>query len=60
MEYPKAICQDCGKECDISEEVDIRGGNEKGFSHIELWCYCPKCDIETFHPIPSDGCNYPE
>ena len=43
-EYPPAICMDCGKECDITEEVDI------GLGEYELWCYCKDCKIDTFHP----------
>jgi hypothetical protein len=58
--YPEPICQDCGKTCYVTEEVDIGGGNEKGYSHIELWCYCKECNRETNHPIPSDNEYYPE
>lgn len=60
FEYPQPICQDCGELCEQVEEVDIGGGNEPGYSYIELWCYCQKCDLETNHPIPVDGDNYPE
>ncbi|MDR3582466.1 MAG: hypothetical protein P4L67_04305 [Candidatus Pacebacteria bacterium] len=41
---PDPVCMVCGKDCEITEVVDI--GGEK-----ELWCYCPKCDAETFHPL---------
>ena len=33
FQYPTPICQDCGKENEISEEVEIGGGV------IELWGY---------------------
>lgn len=36
----------CRKDCDRTEEVD------NGTGVFELWCYCLKCDIESFHPIP--------
>lgn len=40
-------CMGCSKECSIWEEVSTSwcGGD------FEIWCYCEKCDIETFHPI---------
>jgi hypothetical protein len=38
------VCQQCGKICETKEEVDV------GEDEYELWCYCPDCDIETFHP----------
>lgn len=43
--YPDPICQNCGYRCDTSEEVNT--------PELELWCYCPDCDMETFHPIPT-------
>jgi len=39
-------CMECGESCDIIEEVDILDGE------LNLWCYCPDCDVETFHPLP--------
>ncbi len=45
-EYPDPICMMCEKHCERSEEVDVGGGI------VEVWCYCRKCDVETFHPIP--------
>jgi hypothetical protein len=44
MAYPDPVCQMCGKNCERCEEVKVEIGHE-------LWCYCLKCDIETFHPI---------
>ncbi len=38
---------ECNKECSIWEEVNI---SHMG-TELEIWCYCPECDIETFHPI---------
>jgi len=35
---------DCGKICEVTEEVDI------GSYEFEMWCYCKPCDVETFHP----------
>ncbi len=47
-EYPDAICQTCERECDITEELYTLPYNH---GDLQLWCYCPECDIETFHPI---------
>jgi hypothetical protein len=44
-EYPDPTCMECGEECFVWEEVDIGYGGP-----FEMWCYCKKCDIETFHP----------
>lgn len=44
-EYPPATCMDCGALCDRWEEVDIGNGGP-----YELWCYCTRCAIDTFHP----------
>lgn len=40
-------CMECGKECSIWEEVSTSHGS----GDLEIWCYCPECDIDTFHPI---------
>lgn len=60
IDYPEPICQDCGKRCDITEEVDIgyQENEPEIYSHIELWCYCKECDRETNHRIPKDGEYY--
>lgn len=44
-EYPDAVCMECGGICDRWEEVDTGFGGP-----WELWCYCPRCKVETFHP----------
>lgn len=49
-DYPRSICQMCGEECERSEEVAV-GWTRRG--SLELWCYCSKCDVSTFHPIPA-------
>ena len=43
-------CMMCGNDCDIYEELAVA----KFEDEYELWCYCKKCDIETFHEIPKD------
>lgn len=43
-EFPAPICMVCAKECTRTEVVHVGGGV------FELWCYCEKCDAETFHP----------
>lgn len=48
--YPEATCMYCGKVCDIYEIH--RHDNQ-------LWCYCKKCDVDTFHkPINSEDDDY--
>lgn len=44
-EYPDPTCMECGNECRNNEEVSIGSGGP-----FELWCYCPACKVETFHP----------
>jgi hypothetical protein len=44
-EYKSTACMYCGKDCPIVEEVDTGFGGP-----FELWCYCPDCQVETFHP----------
>ena len=47
LKYPVAICMECGEECERCEEVETTTTGT-----IELWCWCEKCEIDTFHPIP--------
>lgn len=47
--YPEPLCQDCQQPCERFQEVRPA----RIVPEIELWCYCPICNIETFHPIPS-------
>ncbi len=35
-------CQSCFKDCETYEQLHT--GED-----WEWWCYCDKCDIETFH-----------
>lgn len=44
---PCTRCMDCGCDCDVWEEVNIEwhAGGKKDY-----WCYCKKCNTETFHP----------
>lgn len=39
-------CMECGKPCEVVEEVDVY--IQKG--KTDWWCYCRKCNVETFHP----------
>lgn len=43
VEVYNITCQICSKECITHEQVDT--GED-----WEWWCYCPECDMETFHP----------
>lgn len=48
-EIPDATCMICGKEC---KEVElIYTGDDESYLGYELWCYCDKCNIDTFHKI---------
>jgi hypothetical protein len=42
-------CMECGEDCEINEVVDTGYGGP-----YELWCYCPQCDCETFHPSETE------
>ena len=46
IEPPDSVCMMCSEICDTWEHVDI------GMGEHELWCYCEKCDVETFHKLP--------
>lgn len=39
-------CQDCGEDCPVWEIVRT---DWPGLVY-EVWCYCRRCRIETFHP----------
>lgn len=49
-EYPEAKCMDCGQVCHLTQEL-VTAPYAPGCG-LELWCYCPACNVETFHPIP--------
>lgn len=51
-EFPKPICMDCGNECETWEV--LRPEDVTGDKH-EMWCYCEKCKIDTFHEIPDEA-----
>jgi len=38
-------CQNCGKDCQVYKQVNTSMMSE----HLEMWCYCEECDVETFH-----------
>ena len=42
-DWPETTCMMCGEECFVYEY---------DFAAHELWCYCRKCEVETFHPLP--------
>lgn len=44
-EYPPATCMDCGEYCETWELIE----QPTDPSGAEIWCYCRKCNIETFH-----------
>ena len=53
IEYPEPVCMFCGLHCERQEEVSMDALDEWPHEgELELWCYCVKCDVETFHPIP--------
>lgn len=41
--YDPIICMECGELCDIVETHNFGTSNE------EVWGYCKKCKIDTFH-----------
>ncbi len=42
VEVMNTTCQTCGKDCSIYQQL----WTEEDW---EWWCYCPTCDIETWH-----------
>ena len=46
-------CQECGEDCETWEAVCIVAGvhESKNPKDWKIWCYCEKCDIETFHDL---------
>lgn len=42
--YPDPLCMMCGELCDGRSEERFDG------REWELWSYCAKCDVGTFHP----------
>ncbi len=49
LEEISYVCMECEKDCDVVETVWT--GDEESLRGWEVWCYCPSCDVETFHPI---------
>lgn len=49
LEEISYVCMECEKDCDVVETVWT--GDEESLRGWEVWCYCPACDVETFHPI---------
>lgn len=41
--YPEFRCMVCWRICTIYEEVSMGDGD------YELWCYCKKCEEDTFY-----------
>lgn len=39
-------CMQCGEDCETTEDVEVVPGE------WEIWAYCRKCKVETFHPYP--------
>jgi hypothetical protein len=44
--FGEPICQWCERPCERNEVVNTAYGMQRW----ELWCYCPDCDTDTFHP----------
>jgi hypothetical protein len=44
-------CMECGNICKKSEIVWT--GDQNSYKGWELWCYCDRCKIDTFHKMIS-------
>lgn len=44
-------CQQCCEPCDTWEEVESGYGDRS----VEIWCWCRKCRMQTFHPKPPNA-----
>ena len=51
LEFGYPTCMMCG---DINEIVEFIN------DPVEMWCYCKKCDIDTFHNPLNAGPEYDE
>ena len=51
LESINTTCQQCGQDCEIWQELLISYGSQE----TEIWCYCKRCDMETFHPTPKSN-----
>lgn len=49
--FPDPICMMCGRECERYEVANC-GPYDGG---RQLWCYCERCDVDTFHPPVEDA-----
>lgn len=49
--FGDSTCMICGEICDIVEYIN---------TPIEMWCYCKKCKIDTFHKPLNGGSEYDE
>lgn len=43
------ICMYCGEFCHNTEMVFT--GDNDSYAGFELWCYCDKCQTDTFHKV---------
>ena len=44
-------CMECGNICKKSEIVWT--GDQNSYKGWELWCYCDRCKVDTFHRMIS-------
>jgi hypothetical protein len=44
-------CMECGNICKKSEIVWT--GDQNSYKGWELWCYCDRCKVDTFHKMIS-------
>jgi hypothetical protein len=51
LTFGSPTCMACQKVCDIVEYIN---------TPLEMWCYCPECDIDTFHKPINGGSEYDE
>lgn len=48
-------CMWCGCDCQKTETVYT--GDEESYKGFELWCYCEKCETDTFKKLTSKETN---
>jgi hypothetical protein len=56
VDLPDPICMMCGELCGVTEVLRQPFDPDP----LQLWCYCRKCQIDTFHPptpITSTTCD---
>ena len=48
------VCEGCKGQVDAKGDQNEVISNAGGATKDQVWLYCKKCNIETFHDLPDD------